>query len=97
MLPAENREVRFQDLSTRAKPGLHSRKEPEGKPAQNEFERFNFLKKKILSVCAHAIVHTWRSEDNTMEWAPWIQFRSLGLPLGLHGEYTGRHPRDGIY
>lgn len=46
MLPAENREVRFQDLSTRAKPGLHDRKELEGKPAQNEFERFNFFKKK---------------------------------------------------
>lgn len=58
MLPAENREVRFQDLSTRVKPGLHGRKEPEGKPAQNEFERFNFFKKKkILSVCAHAIMH----------------------------------------
>lgn len=57
MLLAENREVRFQDLSTRVKPGLHGRKEPEGKPAQNEFERFNLKKKKILSVCAHAIMH----------------------------------------
>lgn len=47
MLPAESGEVRFQDLSTWAKPGLHSRKELEGKPAQNEFERFNLKKKKF--------------------------------------------------
>lgn len=43
MLPAENREVCFQDLSTRVKPGLHDRKELEGKPAQNKFKRFNFF------------------------------------------------------